>query len=220
MYTIIMNDDKSLRKGSIIKIYQREKLVNKIQFLLPLTYGNFDLGEFSVILKYIDQGNLAHAEILVPSEQLYQNIRRIYTVPIDTNLTKFAGDITIHLTFSKFDADTGKQYVMHSGKTNITISPLEDLYAFVTDESLEVLDSKILELEAKIQAADLLVSKQADDLILTDDVLKLSAGNLPIGNGVKIPTSSGMVDSDGIPIVDFSNTTFEPPLDGDDVIEF
>ena len=81
MYTIIMNDDKSLRKGETVKIYQREKLVDKLQFLLPLTYQDFDLSGFTVTLKYIDQGNVAHAEILVPSEQLYQNTRRVYYLP-------------------------------------------------------------------------------------------------------------------------------------------
>ena len=65
MYTIIMENDKSLRKGSVCTIYQREKLVDNIQFLLPLTYGKFDLSTFTVVLKYVDQGNIAHTEVLL-----------------------------------------------------------------------------------------------------------------------------------------------------------
>lgn len=225
MYTIIMNDDKSLRKGETVKIYQREKLVDKLQFLLPLTYHDFDLSKFTVTLKYVDQGNIAHAEILVPSEELYQNTRRAYYLPVDTNLTKFAGTITIHLTLSKLDLNDGKQYVMHSGKTTITVSPLEDLYAFVADESLEVFDRKMFELEAKIQATDMLVgdieANQVDDLVMNGDLLQLSARDVPVGNGVKIQSAVG---EDGVPIVDFSGagivTPDENEEDNDNVVEF
>lgn len=194
MYTIIMNDDKSLRKGSTVKIYQREKLVDKIQFLLPLTYKDFDLSGFTVTLKYVDQGNVAHAETLVPSEELYQNTRRIYSLPVDTKLTKFAGTISVRLTLLKVDTETGKQYVLHTGPTTITVSPVEDIYAFVTDDSLEVIDQKMLELEARIAAADKIVGdateQLADDLMLTGDLLQLSKNSAPLGNGVRVTIQS------------------------------
>ena len=218
MYTIIMNDDKSLRKGETVKIYQREKLVDKLQFLLPLTYQDFDLSDFTVTLKYVDQGNVAHAEILVPSEQLYQNTRRVYYLPVDTKLTKFAGTITGHLTLSKLDLDTDKQYVLHTGKTTIVVSPLEDLYAFVADESLEVLDRKMLELEAKIQATDKLAadfeSNQVDDLMLTGDLLQLSANDEPRGDGVRIvvqPKHDGDFDGVSDGLLDLDNVEPDAP---------
>ena len=61
MYTIVMRDDKSLRVTQKTTLYQREKLVDKIEILIPQQYEEMDLSEFTAILKYLDQGNVAHA---------------------------------------------------------------------------------------------------------------------------------------------------------------
>ena len=119
---------------------------------------------------------------------------------------------------SKLDLDTGKQYVLHTGKTTITVSPLEDLYAFVADESLELVDRKILELEAKIQATDKLAadfeSNQVDDLMLTGDLLQLSANDEPRGDGVRIvvqPKNDGDFDGVRDGLLDLDNVEPDAP---------
>lgn len=206
LYTILMNDDKSLTISTRIKLYQRENLVDKVQFLFPQTYEEQSLRDFTFVLKYTDSGQVAHAEILTIEDELYKDKLRC-TLPIDTELTRYAGDITLRITLTRVDADEAVQYVLHTGDVKITISPVSDLYAFITDESLEVIDQKIGELDAKIQALDLMTETydktKADDLLLTEDLLQVSAGGQPIGKGVHIlipSTDDGAIDgsNDGI----------------------
>lgn len=164
MYTILMNENKILVKTKTTTLYQREKLIDEIQFLLPQTYGDFDLSEFTVALKYIDQSNVSHLEILTLSDDLYKDKLR-YSLPVDTNLTKFAGDIKIRLTLTKTDLETKKQYVLHSSENIITITPLQDYYSFVTDESLEFTDRIIGEFEATKQIIQDFVSNYEADIL-------------------------------------------------------
>ena len=64
MYTIIMNSDKTLSASIITNIFQKENLVDKIQFLFPAEYNCEDLSDFTATLKWIDPANEAHAETL------------------------------------------------------------------------------------------------------------------------------------------------------------
>ena len=87
MYTILMNSDKSLVCTSRTTLYQRDKLVDKLQILIPQTYEDINLSDFTAVLKYIDQGNEVHSEILIKDEEVYKESYLRYTLPIDTNLT-------------------------------------------------------------------------------------------------------------------------------------
>ena len=131
-----MRDDKSLVATSKAQIFQREKLVDKIQFLIPPTYEDHDLSEYNVLLKYTDQGNIAHAEQLTKDEELYKETYLRYTVDVDTNLTRFAGDVKLRLSFIKVsEEDELHEEVLHTGEITITVSPLSDLYQFVSDDA-------------------------------------------------------------------------------------
>lgn len=189
MYTIIMNEDKSLTATHKTTIYQREKLVDKIQFLFPQTYGDLNLSECSVILKYLDQANISHAEILQRDNKLYKNHLR-YILPVDTNLTRFSGNVEIRVTFSKVDMESQQQYVLHSGPLTITINPLKDYYAFVPDESLEFVDQLVGNLEAKLEAADKISetydAEKADNITYDENKLQLTSNGKKIGNSVTI----------------------------------
>ena len=127
-----MNDDKSLTATVVTTLYQREKLADKIQILIPPNYGELDLSEFTATLKYVDQANVPHAEILKKDAELYKEHIR-YVLPVDTELTQYAGDITIRLTFTKTDMEARKVFVVHTGELVIKISPLKDYYYFVPD---------------------------------------------------------------------------------------
>ena len=153
LYTIVMNEYKELITTVKTTLYQREKLIDKIQFLIPELYNDISLTDFTAVLKYVDQANVPHAEILVKDNELYKNKLR-FTLPVDTNLTKFSGDISIRLTFSKTDSETNTQYVLHTGEAIISISPLSDYYNFIPDESLEFVDQLVGQLNAKLEATD------------------------------------------------------------------
>lgn len=199
MYTIVMRDDKSLRITQKATLYQREKLVDKMQILIPNKYNDVDLSDFTVILKYKDQSSVAHMEILTKGEKQEYEEYSSYTLPIDTNLTQFAGDVEIRITLSKTDLENKTQYVLHTGEIIITISPLEDYYTFVTDESLEYIDKIVGNLDAKIEAlnkiSEIYDGTKADNIIRYEDgKIQLTANGVPIGDTASIIDSESGED--------------------------
>ena len=205
MYTFLLNKDKSLLATERIKIYQREKLVDKVQFILPQSYEEIDLTNknVSIILKYVDQEGNAQSEFLVKDDELYKDNYVRCELPIDTNITKFAGNITLHLTIIYLDVENQINQVMHSSETILTISPLKDMYVNINDKSLEILDQKIIELQASIEAANILNESidqnKADDLSYEDNTLQL------MSNGKKIGTPQTLDQLNEFEIVHFDS---------------
>lgn len=205
MYTFLLNKDKSLLATERIKIYQREKLVDKVQFILPQSYEEIDLTNknVSIILKYVDQEGNAQSEFLVKDDELYKDNYVRCELPIDTNITKFAGNITLHLTIIYLDVENQINQVMHSSETILTISPLKDMYVNINDKSLEILDQKIIELQASIETANILnesIDKnKADDLSYEDNTLQL------MSNGKKIGTPQTLDQLNEFEIVHFDS---------------
>ena len=185
-----MNNDKSLTATVVTTLYQREKLADKIQILIPQKYGDLNLIEFTALLKYVDQANVPHAEILKKDAELYKEHIR-YVLPVDTELTQYAGDITIRLTFTKTDMEVKKVFVVHTGELVIKISPLKDYYSFVPDESLEFVDQIVSDLQNKISAldkiADIYDKTKADNIqIKNGKTLQLLSNHIPIGDEVTV----------------------------------
>lgn len=189
MYTIIMGKSKELITTKRTSLFQREKLVDKIQFLFPQFYEDIDLTECTATIKYIDQGNVPHSETLVKDIELYKERIR-YVLPVDTDLTRFAGDITLRITLSKFDMENTQYNVLHTGEATITILPLADYFAFATDESLEIVDQLRAETEAVKNMMLTISEGQANGLTLTDDYLQLAKNKEPFGEGVTIVVPS------------------------------
>lgn len=129
MYTIVMNDDKSLSASVRQNIYQGESLVNKMQFLLPSKYDEIDLSGFTVYLKYIVPGNIGCVETLTLSDELYKETLLRYYLPVDSKLTKFAGDVVMCLSLVKTDEENNKKYIMKTGSTTVTIEPTQFCYS-------------------------------------------------------------------------------------------
>lgn len=205
-----MNDDKSLTATVVTTLYQREKLADKIQILIPPNYGELDLSEFTATLKYVGQANVPHVEILKKDAELYKEHIR-YVLPVDTELTQYAGDITIRLTFTKTDMEARKVFVVHTGELVIKISPLKDYYSFVPDESLEFVDQIVSDLQNKISAldkiADIYDKTKADNIqIKNGKTLQLLSNHTTIGDEVTVFSegSGGDTGCDGsFDIVEF-----------------
>ena len=146
MYTIIMNENKELVTSKRATLYQREKLADKIQFLFPLKYEDVDFNEFVAVLKYIDQGNIYHSEVLAKSSELYKDKLR-FILPVDTKLNYFAGNILIHINMKKIDADTGtSETLLKTSEVMITINP--ENYVEPSDD----FTNKLVALEAQVSA--------------------------------------------------------------------
>lgn len=226
MYTILMRDDKSLTTTKRTTLFQREKLVDKIQFLLPQTYGDLPISECTVVFYYTDPSNTAQMEILTQSEELYKEHIQCL-LPVDTKLSRLPGDNVGHLTILRLNAeDELHEEVLKSGEVIITISPTKEIF-IDGDMSLSAIDQRISKLMqismAQSLATEALAEKQVDDLALTENgLLQVTAKGVPVGQGVNI--SSELIEDaleEGVPVVDFSVVEPEMP-DGEvnNVVEF
>lgn len=189
-----MNQDKSLTITTKTNIYRKENMVDKLKFLFPEKYQELELADCTATLKYTDTNNVPHAEILQKDEELYKG-RLSYSLPVDSDLTKFPGDINLRVTFTKLDMDTQIQYTMHTGEVTIPILPLSDYYNFVPEESLEFVDQMVGTLQAKIEAIEKIAetydSEKADNISYENDKLQLTSNGFKIGDPVSISGGSG-----------------------------
>ena len=195
MYTILMNSSKELIQTVRINLYQRESMINKIQFLMNATYEDdqtFDLSQFTWTIKYTDPGNVAHAEQLVLDVDLYKDKYLRATLPVDSKFSYMAGDITLRLTgIAVID---GVTYVLNTNDTTITIQPLRNLYQQDLDPLLDPIDQRIAQVSAQIESLEIISGVYAEDLPTDLEVdveeskMYLVHDDIRIGHGAHIMT--------------------------------
>ena len=196
---ILLKSDKSLIQTKKISIFQRERLVDRLNFLVPFQYEGMDMEPFNVTLQYLDVAGTVHAEKLVrlsDGQGGYEDYEdadgnkthMIYRLDVTSKLTLLAGDITIKLTMDYVDYEgqttsnsddeeapepTPVHHVFNSDDTIITIKPVADYYSVVPDESLSYINNKIAELDAKQKeleaTAEIYDKEKADNIILHVD---------------------------------------------------
>lgn len=235
-YTIIVCDDGNLYGSRKRKIMQKEKLFNKLWFLVPQYYNGFDMSKCTVTMRYLRPISKEFVtETLVLSDEMYEECLK-YILPVDTCLTKEYGDLELNLTFTMLDTDRDGNIIQRVRKTEnhiLTITRLPDWDSIVPDSALSALDQRILKQDAQIEAiknlAKMLDDNKVDNLVYDDinDVLHLSANGVVVGNKVSV---KDMLD-DGIPVVELdsnsaSGDNSKPDNNGcdcgceDNVIEF
>lgn len=236
-YTIIVEDDNSLYGSCKERIIQREKLFNKLWFLVAPYYKGYDMSQCIVTMRYLlPISREFKTETLVLSEERYEEYLK-YTLPIDTNLTKEFGNIELNLTFTLLDVDNDGNIVQRVRKTTnhiLKITQIPDWDSIIPDSALAALDQRIIKQSAQIKALNdmnnTLNDAKADNLIYEDNKLQLVANGKKIGDAVGIESCNDCLE-DGIPVVDFSNSTdFVTPDDSvdsdngsnlnDNVVEF
>ena len=234
-YTIIVCDDGSLYGSKKRKIMQREKLFNKLQFLVPQYYNGYDMSRCTVTMRYLRPISREFVtETLVLSDEMYEEYLK-YVLPVDTCFSREWGELELNLTFTMLDVDDNGNVVQRVRKTDnhiLTITRLPDWDSVVPDESLSALDQRILKQDAQIKAlsdlANILDNNQVDNLVYNsiEDTIRLSSKGKPIGDKVFV---RDMLD-DGIPVVELgSNSSNKPNTDHnngcdcgceDNVVEF
>lgn len=229
-YTIIVCDDGSLYGSRKRKIMQREKLFNKLWFLVAPYYNGYDMSKCTVTMRYLlPISKDFKTETLVLSDERYEEYLK-YVLPIDTGLTKECGDIELNLTFTMLDVDNDGNIVQRVRKTDnhiLTITRLPDWDSVVPDSALSALDQRIIKQDAQIKAladlANTIDSNQVDNLVYdsNNETLQLSANGVGVGGKVSV---KDMLD-DGSPVVDFdSDSKDESNMDNENtesnVIEF
>lgn len=215
-YTIIVCDDNTLYGSRKRKIMQREKLFNKLWFLVAPCYNGFDMSQCTVTMRYLlPVSKEFKTETLVLSKEKYKEYLK-YVLPVDTCFTKEWGDIELNLTFTMLDVDKNGNVVQRVRKTDnhiLTITQLPDWDSVIPDSALSALDQRILKQDAQIKAladlAEAFDNNNVDDLIYDDkeETLQLSAKGVGVGNKVSV---RNMLD-DGIPVVDLNSDSGEKP---------
>ena len=210
MYTIIVGNDNSLYGSHKERIVQREKLFNKIWFLVEPYYNGYDMSQCTVTLRYLlPISKEFKTESLVLSEDRYKEYLK-YVLPIDTDLSKEHGDIELNLTFTLLDVDKNGNIVQHVRKTTnctLTVTPIPDWDSIIPDSCLSALDQRILKQDAQIKAlvslAETLDNNKVDNLVYDsiDETLQLASKGVGIGSKVSV---RDMLDN-GMPIVDLDS---------------
>ena len=230
-YTIVVGDDNSLYGTHKEKIIQKEKLFNKLWFLVAPYYNGYDMSQCVVTLRYLlPISREFKTETLVLAEDKYEEFLK-YILPIDTSLTKEHGDIELNLTFTMLDIDESGNTVQRVRKTmnyKLNVAQIPDWDSIIIDDSLMAVDQRILKTQAQIkeleQYAEMLSDSKADNLKYNEDEnsLQLLSGDKEIGDKVTIKDSG--ISEDGVPVVDFgslSGGTTPPSVEDDeDVVEF
>lgn len=190
------------------RIMQRSKLVDTLHFLASQTYRERDMSDFTLLLEYkLPVSQEPHSEILTLSEELYKDYLE-YKLPIDTSLTKEAGNVELQLTFMKNEMDAdGKvtQYVRKISPCFINIVPVAAWSNMIPDAELAAIDQRILKLDAIAnqlsEMQEITFETKADDISYEDNTIQL------IANGKKIGTSHVLDQQKEFEVVEFGNTS-------------
>ena len=212
-YVILVGGDNSLTTTRKERIMQRSKLVDNLWILAYPIYKGQDMSEYTVYIEYVLPCSRRYCtEILQLSDEMYEDHLK-YTLPFDTKLTTESGEIEAQLTFVKVDIDENGNDIQRVRKTStckIDITPISAWSDIIPDSALTALDQRIIKMDAQIKAIndmnDTLNDTKADNIIRENNKLQLTANGKRIGDVIDIK-SDDCCSEDGVPVVDFSNTT-------------
>lgn len=215
MLSLLFKQDKSLVNTTPnVRIYQKESYADALQVLVPTYYGDTSLEDYSLILEYVDPTNIAHSEPMIRDEELYKDQCYRYLLPLDSKFTNAAGKVVLKIDLIRYDAETERKYVIHSGTISVQISAWDDYFQFTPAETIATIDQKMLELQNEAEKlkelSDNIEQNTPTDLTLTDDILQLSrlneetGENQLIGSGVEllVPSNYDQEDDDHDGVID------------------
>lgn len=200
MYTILLNEDNRLVTTIKERIMQRSKLVDNLHFLVDPVYKGIDMSDFTVMMEYILPISREYkTEILVKSDELYKE-KLEYKLPIDTCLTREAGNIEVQLTCVKVSLDVDgnpMQQVRKTSPVTVTIVPISAWSDIIADSALTALDQRLIQVDAMINAANEMnqhiYETKADNIYYDKDeqYIQLTANGAPIGDRIAWVNNGG-----------------------------
>lgn len=205
MYVIKMNADKTLQTTIHANIYQGEKNADMLVFLIPKLYGNQNVADCDLLMRYILPSGYGRSEALELALEPYNSNYYRYDLKLDTKLTELAGDIEIWLSAISLNDNV----VFKTGGVELTVLPSKDIADYLDPKSRDQLD-KLSEKVSKLE------SEKADNIFYDEngDYLQLSSNGSAIGNKVDMSKVKG---DDGA--IDFDQTS-DVPGDEDSAIYF
>ena len=208
-----MDKYKNLNTTVRTTLFEKESLVDKIQFLIPPQYEDIELADYNAVLKYVDPNGNFHSEILACDSEMYKNYLR-YALPVDTKLTNVSGAITLRLTFIDFsdDPESPEVYKLETNSTTLRINKPDGFNEYVNFEDIEAYKAELAKLKAEMPT-DLEIGEN-ENLHMVHDGEK-------IGQGVEIllPTQFSELDSSKDGIFDLDDIQPEPEPQSGQFIE-
>lgn len=229
MYTILVNQDRTLVATVKERIMHRSNLVNNFRFLIDETYNGYTTRDYIVVLEYVLPISKKYTtEILVPAVELYKG-KLSYTLPIDSKLTSEVGNIELKLTMTQLIMDeNGNIYDPVEKTDSITVSvlPTELWEDYIPSADLGNIANMVLQNQKTAEQlkayADMLNVNKADNIVYdkdTNSVQLLSIGR-KIGTPAKLENCE--CTEEGVPVVDFTDLEPETPSvnEVNNVVEF
>lgn len=100
MYYILVSESNELHASHKERIIQNENLTDQIIFLVDKEYKGMNMTEFTPMIEFVTPiSKDYYAEEIELSEELYDERKLQYIVPITSKLTEEPGCIKIRLTF-------------------------------------------------------------------------------------------------------------------------
>ena len=214
MYVILVNDDNTLTASKKERVMQREKLFNKLWFLVYPTYNDYEMDKCTVLMEYVLPISREYkTEILELSNEGYEEYLK-YVLPFDTKITSEHGKVELQLSFIFTDLNENGESIQRVRKTSTTsieIVPIAAWSDIVPDESLTAIDQRIIKVDSQIKqlidAEEALYDTKADNLKYDsdDNTLQLLAGESEIGDKVTLKSSASSADGGETKVVDFND---------------
>lgn len=134
MYVIKMNRDKSLIATIRGTIYQYERNVDTLVFLIPCQYDDQDIANFKVLMQYILPDGSGKSDELVMDFEPYKGHYK-YSLPINSDFTTASGRIELWLNIT-----TSRGYeVLKSGTAYIDVLPRKNITEYLVEEDDKVI---------------------------------------------------------------------------------
>ena len=148
---IFRHSSKSLSAINNVKLFEGEKNVDYLEFLIPPTYNDINILDCDIKLTYITPDNNEHYLLIndFVQEDTYKDCLR-FVININENFTSVVGEIKMYLTFLKSDS---KDIILKSSPTTIFISEHPYGKEGITEEQLNIIDEVLLRSKEALKIA-------------------------------------------------------------------
>ena len=162
MYTVLMDSNKSLITPKKITVYQGENSMDTLRFVIPKSYNGKNITDYDVRMDYKLPGNIGRKELLKRKDEDYNDDYMCYSLPLNTQITKYAGDVKLSLYIYKVSLFENRKYQLHTGSLYITIKPTDIVYEDIETDTDGKCDNEFDVVEFSIPQKDEEVDEDFD----------------------------------------------------------